>query len=56
MGDDNFDRFLKELFKFDSIDYGSFELLVLSYLPEYKENLHIWLKTTEYPKSFYITE
>ena len=48
MGDDKFDSFLKELFKLNSIDYGRFEELVLRYIPDFKNNLYIWLNTTEY--------
>jgi hypothetical protein len=49
MGDDNFDKFLKELFLLNSINYENFEELILKYLPDYGEKLNIWLNTTDYP-------
>lgn len=52
IGDEKFDDFLDELFSFKSIDYQKFESLILEYLPGYKENLSIWLRTTDYPESF----
>lgn len=53
MGDNNYDSFLGELFNMNSIDYDLFEKLVLKYIPGSKEDLRIWLKTTDYPKRFY---
>lgn len=55
MGDDKFDMFLKELFAFNSINYESFEELILKYIPGFKEALNIWLNTTEFPQEFNIT-
>jgi hypothetical protein len=56
MGDDNFDMFLKELFSFKSISYESFEALTLKYIPDFKEELNIWLNTTNYPEKFRIVK
>jgi len=56
MGDTEYDRFLKELFKFESVDYKRFEGLILKYLPEYKDELNIWLNTSKYPDSFSILD
>lgn len=55
MGDNNFDRFLKELFQFSSIDYTLFEGLLLKYIPTYKNNLNSWLNTNDYPESLHIS-
>ena len=49
MGNKGFDNFLKELFSFNSINYNTFEELVVKYIPGYKPELNIWLRTTEYP-------
>lgn len=54
MGDDKFDNFLKELFKFNSINYVKFEELVLRYIPDFKEKLDIWLNTTDYDDDLHI--
>lgn len=54
MGTTNFDAFLKELFQFSTIDYGSFEELVLKYIPNYKSKLDLWLNTIDYPKIIHI--
>jgi hypothetical protein len=51
MGEERYDRFLRELFQWDTIDYHQFEKLVLKYLPGYQEKLDIWLRTTRYPAS-----
>ena len=51
MGDQQYEHFLRELFQMDTIDYSQFEKLLFSYLPEYQEKLHIWLRTTQYPAS-----
>jgi len=48
MGTDKFDAFLSDLFTFDEIDYNSFEDLILKFIPNYKDQLHIWLNTTNY--------
>ena len=50
MGKDQFNIFLSQLFQCDRLNYETFESLVLAYLPDYKDNLHLWLKTTEYPE------
>jgi hypothetical protein len=54
MGDENFDMFLKELFSFKSMSYDRFEGLILKYIPNFKEELNIWLNTTDYPESLRI--
>ncbi len=54
MGNQDFDKFLKELFDFRSIDYESFEKLIVKYIPNYNEKLNLWLHTSEYPKSIRI--
>ncbi|MBD3226352.1 MAG: hypothetical protein GF313_16605 [Caldithrix sp.] len=54
MGDASFDRFIKELFMLSSIDYTGLEKRVLKYLPEYKDHLHTWLNTTDYPEALEI--
>ncbi len=54
MGNEKYDDFLKELFEFQSIDYLSFEKLVLKYIPEYQTNLNVWLNTTDFPEAFKI--
>jgi hypothetical protein len=56
MGDDNFDRFLKELFLFNSISYENFEDLILKYTPDFKDALNNWLNTTNYPEAFRIVK
>ena len=56
MGDKKFDLFLKELFSSKSIDYESFENLVIKYLPGYEKKLNIWLNTTDYPKQISLTK
>lgn len=54
IGDKSYDQFLKELFQFISIEYKSFEKLILKYIPGYKDKLNIWLNTIDYPKSIQI--
>ncbi|NAS32728.1 hypothetical protein GTQ40_17240 [Flavobacteriaceae bacterium R38] len=56
MGDIKYDKFLKELFQLNSINYKKFETLVVKYAPNYKNSLYIWLNTIEYPKSLHIGE
>lgn len=56
LGDKKFDQFLRELFKFQSIDYKNFESLILKYLPDYETKLNIWLNTTDYPDELRIKE
>jgi len=51
-GDADFNRFIKELFKLSHVDYQIFEKLILTYQPDYKEALNIWLNTNDYPNSF----
>lgn len=54
MGDEKFDNFLQELFRFTSINYEVFEQLILKYIPDYRDNLNIWLNTTNYPEEIQI--
>jgi hypothetical protein len=54
MGDIKFDNYLKQLFSSNSINYEIFEKLVLSYLPDYKSKLNLWLNTTDYPEEIQI--
>jgi hypothetical protein len=54
MGDEKFDKFLKKLFAFNTINYKIFEELILNYLNDYKEKLNIWLNTTDYPEDIRI--
>jgi len=53
MGDKKYDQFLHELFNMDSINYASFENLILDYIPACSKDLEIWLSTTRYPERFY---
>lgn len=52
MGEERFMQFSKELFARDDLDYGSFEALLLKYAPDCKDELAVWLKSTEYPNGF----
>ncbi len=54
MGANDFDAFLKELFQFSTIDYNSFEELVLKYIPKYKGKFDLWLNTIDYPETIHI--
>ncbi|MCW8824699.1 MAG: hypothetical protein OQK63_11435 [Ignavibacteriaceae bacterium] len=56
MGDEEFDRFLKELFSFNSINYNSFEELVVKYIPGFAPELNTWLNTTDYPDEIKIVK
>jgi hypothetical protein len=56
MGDEKFDKFLKKLFEFNTINYKNFEELILNYLNDYKEKLNIWLNTTDYPEDIRIVQ
>jgi len=56
MGDEEFDRFLKELFSFNSINYNSFEELVVEYIPGFAPELNTWLNTTDYPDEIKIVK
>ena len=51
MGDNKYDLFLRELFQLNSIDYSRFERLILKYILNYEDTLHIWLNTSDYPES-----
>ena len=52
MGKEDYNDFVMELFKFKTIYYNKFEKLLLDYLPDFKEDLNIWLNTTDYPERF----
>ena len=54
MGDEKFDAFLKKLFSWDGIDYKKFEGLVLEFIPDFKDELNTWLRTTDYPEEMRI--
>jgi len=56
MGDKNYDQFLKELFQLNSINYKIFESLVSKYIPNYDDDLNIWLNTNHYPTSLQIKD
>ena len=56
LGDNEFDKFLGELFQFTDIDYNKFEELVLKYLPSYQDKFDIWLNTTKYPEDIQIQQ
>ncbi|MBD3170277.1 MAG: hypothetical protein GF307_12395 [candidate division Zixibacteria bacterium] len=51
-GEERFMQFSKELFARDDLDYDIFEALVLKYAPDIKDELAVWLKSTEYPAEF----
>lgn len=51
MGDNKFEKFVKELFSLNNINTGIFEELILDYLPAYGDRLDTWLRTSEYPDS-----
>ena len=55
MGDKGFDSFLKELFSFNSINYNTFEELVVKYIPGFKSELNTWLRTNDYPDKIKIS-
>ena len=54
MGDSRFLAFCKALFGQEHIDYEIFKALVLEYLPDAGDDLHVWLKTTAFPDRFRI--
>ena len=56
MGDEVFDKFLKELFSFNSINYNSFEELVVKYIHGFAPELNTWLNTTDYPDEMKIVK
>jgi hypothetical protein len=51
MGRIRFQEFTLELFGREEMNRTVFEEVVLRFLPDAKEDLKIWLDTTEYPKS-----
>jgi hypothetical protein len=55
MGDDKFDRFLRELFSFNSINYSAFEELVVKYISGFQSELNTWIRTNEYPDEIRIS-
>ncbi len=54
MSKEDFNKYVKELFSLKSIDYKIFETLTVKYLPDFKNDLSIWLKGTEFPDRFLI--
>ncbi|WP_350292566.1 hypothetical protein [uncultured Croceitalea sp.] len=51
MGEDSYDQFLNKLFNLDTIDYDIMKKIVEEFIPDYGNNLNIWLNTIDYPKS-----
>jgi hypothetical protein len=56
MGDDDYQKFLKELFAMDSINYEKFEMLTTKYIPGYEKRLHEWLRTTKYSRDLMMAD
>ena len=54
MGKDRFWEFTRELFKQKTLNYDILEQVILKYLPGVREDIRIWLKTTEYPARFHL--
>lgn len=49
LGKKQFMEFSKELFNLDRIDANSFESHTLKYMPNSKDDLALWLRSTEFP-------
>jgi hypothetical protein len=54
MGKDRFWEFTRELFGQKALNYDILERVILKYLPGVREDIRIWLKTTEYPGRFHL--
>jgi hypothetical protein len=54
LGKERFFDFTRDLFGRESIDRGVFERVVLEYLPDAKDDLRVWLETTEYPDRLHL--
>lgn len=52
MGPGRFFDFSRELFGRERISYGEFCDLIVSYLPSSRDDIAIWLSTTEFPERF----
>jgi hypothetical protein len=49
MGQARFEEFVRRLFSENHMDDGKFRALVIEYLPDFKEQLGVWLDSTELP-------
>ncbi|MCP4705572.1 MAG: hypothetical protein GY865_13310, partial [candidate division Zixibacteria bacterium] len=54
MGEKNYSAFERELFDMQNFSSNLFRKLVLEYLPDYENDIDIWLSTTDYPDRFYL--
>jgi len=54
MGPERFYDFTRELLNLDRMDYRAFEATALRFLPDAREDLRIWLRTTKYPERFHL--
>lgn len=54
MGKERFLVFGQELFNRERLDSRSFEETILRFVPGAEEDLHVWLRTTEYPDRFHL--
>jgi hypothetical protein len=52
MGTDNFAAFTKELFALETLDFENFAALIQFHLPGSKDDVDLWLRTTEFPARF----
>ncbi|MEJ2580721.1 MAG: hypothetical protein P8127_03625 [Acidobacteriota bacterium] len=52
MGSEDFNRFTRELFSRQSLDFESFTALTEKHLPGSTEGVTLWLRTTEFPDRF----
>ena len=54
MGKDRFWEFTRDLFAQEALNYDILERVILKYLPGVREDIGLWLKTTEYPGRFHL--
>lgn len=52
MGSEKYQKFERELFNIKRLTNQNFRDLVIRYLPNGKEDVHLWLSTIEYPEKF----
>jgi hypothetical protein len=52
MGSEGFGAFLRALFALDELDRAAFEALVEEHLPGSRDDVALWLDTTEFPERF----
>ena len=52
IGTDDFAAFTKELFALETLDFENFAALIQSHLPGSKDDVDLWLRTTEFPARF----